>query len=51
MISKPKDATHMAKTVFGWAYAKNIKGKWFIHVYNTWKESVSQNVEVKPLDK
>ncbi|MEO4185222.1 hypothetical protein ABH305_05115 [Acinetobacter pittii] len=51
MISKPRDATHMAKTVFGWAYAKNIKGKGFIHVYNTWKESVAQNVEVKPLDK
>lgn len=49
MISKPKDATHLAKTLFGWAYAKNKKGKWFVYVNNVWKEAFTQNLEVKPI--
>lgn len=47
MITKPKGATHLAKTMFGWAYAKNKSRKWYVHVNGVWKEAYSQNIEVK----
>lgn len=49
MSTKPKGATHIAKTFFGWVYAKNVGGKWHIHKDNVWKEAFSQNLETKPL--
>lgn len=49
MVMKTKGATHLAKTLFGWAYAKNRSGKWFVHVNSVWKEAYSQNIEVKPI--
>ncbi|WP_171407619.1 hypothetical protein [Acinetobacter tianfuensis] len=49
MGPKPKGATHISKTFFGWVYARNVRGKWHIYKDDAWIEAFSQNIEVKPI--